>query len=62
MKKKNICEPDPVVKLKTKSGDFDTSTNQWNYENENIMNGGAIFDGLHGFEDTNDCWATCDIK
>ena len=36
------------------------TSNQWVYNDENIMNGGEIGDGLFGFDTLNNSWAQCD--
>ena len=35
-------------------------SNNWEYDNENIMNGGEISNGLQGFDSLNNSWALCD--
>ena len=57
--KKTICESNNSNELEK----IDKCNNDaWQYENENIMNGGEISSGLHGFAQTENLWAECDNK
>jgi len=62
--KKTVAIPEPEIQLTTKDpiNIVTNNSNQWEYSNENIMNGGEINDGLYGFDDGNSLWAQCNIK
>ena len=58
--KNSICESSPQIELNTKNSKKCENNNQWEYQDENIMNGGAIHDGLFGFDNIDSNWAQCD--
>lgn len=58
--KNSICEPSSQIELNTKNPKKCENNNQWEYQDENIMNGGAIQDGLFGFDNIDSNWAQCD--
>lgn len=62
--KKTVAIPEPEIQLTTKNpiNIVNKNSNQWEYSNENIMNGGEITNGLFGFDDGNSLWAQCNIK
>ena len=62
--KKTVAIPEPEIQLTTKDpiNIISNNSNQWEYSNENIMNGGEITNGLYGFDDGNSLWAQCNLK